>query len=111
MTINSRPFRGVIRPKISTMPRPKTEATAYLNIYKLTVEKKRLQDALQHMEERKCQIEQRLTSLYQEIEAIKVSIAPEEIMDSLEPKTIALAPTPKMTPKTTQGFETQFLEY
>jgi len=112
MTINSRPFRGLIRPKISTMPRPKTEATAYLNIYKLTVEKKRLQDELQHMEERKGQIEQRLRSLYQEIEAIQASIAPEETIDSLEPPTtIALAPTPQTTPKTTQGFETQFLEY
>jgi len=89
------------------MPRPKTEATAYLNIYKLTVEKKRLQDELKHMEERKSQIEHRLTSLYQEIETIKASIVTDEESDPSLPTTIALAPTPRNT----QGFDTQFLEY
>ncbi|MFZ9736380.1 MAG: hypothetical protein ACO3EZ_00035 [Prochlorotrichaceae cyanobacterium] len=103
MSINgSSPFRGLIRPKISTMPRQKTEATAYLSIYKLSVEKKRLEDELQHLETRKVQIEQRLTALHQDIETIKASV-PEQPPSNP-------APQPP-SPKHHQGFETIFLEY
>jgi chromosome segregation ATPase len=102
MSINgSTPFRGLIRPKISTMPRQKTEATTYLSIYKLSVEKKRLEDELQHLESRKAQIEQRLTTLHQDIAALKASVPegqppqPPSIQQALKD----------------QGFETLFLEY
>lgn len=102
MSINgSSPFRGLIRPKISTMPRQKTEATTYLSIYKLSVEKKRLEDELLHLEARKAQIEQRLTTLHQDIAALKASV-PE---DQPSPST-ALQKSLK-----NQGFETLFLEY
>ena len=111
MSINSRPFRGQIRPKISTMPRPQSESTAYLEIYKLTVEKKRLQDELQHISERKVQIEQRLIALHKEIDHIQGTIATEETIDSLD---IPVAPEPAklpQKPRPTEGFDTQFLEY
>ncbi|MBD0266844.1 MAG: hypothetical protein ICV77_00985 [Cyanobacteria bacterium Co-bin8] len=52
-----------ILPKISTLPRQRTEAAHYLDMYKLTVEKKRLQQELQSLEERQQQIKQRLEEL------------------------------------------------
>jgi hypothetical protein len=103
MSINARPFRGLIRPKISTMPRQKTEATAYLGIYKLSVEKKRLEDELQHLEARKGQIEQRLVIIHQDIAALKASVPDSEPLPSAD------RPEPVLPQH--QGFETLFLEY
>lgn len=54
---------GKIFPKISTLPRQHTEASHYLDLYKLTVEKKRLQTELQNLEERRQRIQQRLTEI------------------------------------------------
>lgn len=51
------------RPKVSTMPRPQTEATAYLNLYKLAIEKKRLQTELDSIEQRRHSIQKRLSLL------------------------------------------------
>ena len=51
------------RPRLSTMPRPKTEAAAYLNLYKLTIEKKRLEHELETIEVRRRGIEKRLAFL------------------------------------------------
>lgn len=102
MSINgSSPFRGLIRPKISTMPRQKTESTTYLSIYKLSVEKKRLEDELQHLEARKAQIEQRLTTLHQDIATLKASVPEDQAVPT---------PSPQKLLKE-QGFETIFLEY
>jgi hypothetical protein len=52
-----------ISAKISTMPRPKTEAAAHLEMYKLLVEKQRLQQELQTIEQRRQQILDRLSVL------------------------------------------------
>ncbi len=40
------------RPKVSTLPRQKIEASAYLDIYKLVSEKKRPQQELAQVEQR-----------------------------------------------------------
>lgn len=61
--MNRRPLRGVIRPKASNIPRRKTAATAYLEAYKLAVEKERLQRELATLEDRKQQILQRLSQI------------------------------------------------
>lgn len=58
-----RPCTGSIRPKFSTMPRQKTEASTYLDLYKLALEKKRLQQDLQNIEKRRQQILKRLAIL------------------------------------------------
>ena len=63
-----------ILPKISTMPRQKTEATAYLELYKLEVEKKRLQQELQTMKIRRQQIEQRLSALETQINSVEKTV-------------------------------------
>lgn len=55
--------KGRIHPKISTMPRQQSEAAAFLDIYKLVIEKKRLQQELESMDQRRQQILTRLTVL------------------------------------------------
>ncbi len=65
--------QGQIRPKISTMPRQKTEAAAYLDIYKLVNEKTRLQHELQTLEERRDRIQTRLEELKPQIADLEQS--------------------------------------
>lgn len=55
--------QGKIFPKISTLPRQRTEAAHYLDMYKLTAEKKRLQQELQSLEQRSQRIQQRLLEI------------------------------------------------
>lgn len=62
------------RPKISTMPRPQTEAAAFLDIYKLVVEKKRLQAELESMDGRRQQIGDRLAVLETQITHMEASV-------------------------------------
>ena len=57
------PNRGQIRPKFSSMPRQQSEAAAFLDSYKLTVEKKRLQQELNSLNQRRDQILQRLAAI------------------------------------------------
>ena len=57
------PNRGQIRPKFSSMPRQQSEAAAFLDSYKLTVEKKRLQQELTSLNQRRDQILQRLATI------------------------------------------------
>jgi len=63
--------RRIIRPKISTMPRQKNQATAYLQIYQLAVEKKRLQEELQAIENRKFNISKRLETIVEQIDLLE----------------------------------------
>lgn len=52
-------------PKISTMPRPATEAAQYLDMYKLTVEKTRLEQELEYIDGRRQQLCDRLAEIEQ----------------------------------------------
>jgi len=58
---------GQIRPKISSMPRQQSEDNACLEVYKLVVERKRLQQELDGMEQRKVQLQKRIALLEQDI--------------------------------------------
>lgn len=58
---------GQIRPKISNMPRQQSEDQACLEVYKLVVERKRLQHELDRLERRKAQIQNRIRLLETEI--------------------------------------------
>ncbi|MGB3493075.1 MAG: hypothetical protein WBA57_10130 [Elainellaceae cyanobacterium] len=62
------PIRSSIRPKISTMPRQPSEAASFLDVYKLVVEKKRLQQELGSIDIRRDQIQSRLGVLEQQIQ-------------------------------------------
>jgi len=67
------PSQTPIRPKVSTMPRQKTEAAAYLDIYKLVTERKRLEQELDVLEQRRERILQRLDVLAQQTQALEAS--------------------------------------
>ena len=99
--------QGPIRPKISTMPRQRTEASVYLDVYKLVVERKRLQQELQKIEQRSHQIHQRMAQLDQQI------IEQEAILQQMRTGT---APSVPSHPQPTQAaqpeaFDMLFLEY
>ncbi|MDJ0556438.1 MAG: hypothetical protein QNJ68_18760 [Microcoleaceae cyanobacterium MO_207.B10] len=58
--------RGKIIPKLSSMPRQRSEATTYLTVYKNVVEKERLKKELENLERRCNQIKERLAILDEE---------------------------------------------
>lgn len=97
---------GAIRPKISTMPRPKTEAAAFLDLYKLSVEKKRLQQELQALEVRRQQIGDRLSALDSQIATLETRV--EALREQEEPASRAL---PGLAHPIPESFDMVFLEY
>ncbi len=62
------PYRGKIRPKLSSMPVQRSEARVHLNVYKLAVEKERLEQELRNLETRREQLRERLGTLNNQIE-------------------------------------------
>ncbi|NMF85320.1 gas vesicle protein [Nodosilinea sp. P-1105] len=59
-----------IYPKVSTLPRQRTEADHYLDMYKLTVEKKRIQQELENMNQRRQRLLARLADIEQQTEGL-----------------------------------------
>ncbi|MEH1941647.1 MAG: hypothetical protein V7L01_15705 [Nostoc sp.] len=57
------PNRRQIPAKFSTMPPQRSQATAYLNAYKMMLEKERLEEELEKLEARRHQIQERLAIL------------------------------------------------
>ncbi|MDX2244018.1 MAG: hypothetical protein NW224_25355 [Leptolyngbyaceae cyanobacterium bins.302] len=106
-----RPHRSQspIRPQISTMPRPQTEAAAYLNIYKLVTERKRLEQELELLNQRRDRISQRLEVLQQQTSALEDSV--HQIRDQayrpvLKPEAVSTS-----TATSESQFDTFYLEY
>ena len=103
-----------IHPKVSTMPRQQSESSHYLSIYKLTVEKKRLQQELDSLEKRRDRIQDRLTTLEQEMvilnnQAQTLGAASATSQPSLsEPNSIVYPPTAS---ETTDPYKTVTLDY
>jgi chaperonin cofactor prefoldin len=102
------PAKGEIRPKISTMPRQKTEAAAYLNIYKLTIEKKRLQQELDSLEERRQHLQKRLALITSQVTELEKNAQDLRIPS---PSTPLLPTQPQNSTTDSAGFNTLFLEY
>ncbi|TVQ07664.1 MAG: hypothetical protein EA368_13615 [Leptolyngbya sp. DLM2.Bin27] len=71
MSIKRAPRRSF--PKISTMPRPATEAAQYLDLYKLTVEKTRLEQELEYIDSRRQQLCDRLAEINQETATLEAT--------------------------------------
>jgi hypothetical protein len=113
-----RSHRGHIPPKISTMPRQQTEAAAYLDIYKLVIEKKRLQQELGGMDERRQQICDRLALLEQHITALEqaahqvrdAEAKPARLPDAVAKPLSSPKPTKPFT-NPSPTFDTLFLDY
>lgn len=95
-----------IRQKVSTLPRQKTEASAYLDIYKLVSEKKRLQQELEQVEQRRDRILKRLEALESQVLGL------EQIAQQLRLNPGSLSPPITPTkPGQPDTFNTFFLEY
>ena len=87
------------RPKLrTTLPRPTTETAAYLNLYKLTIEKKRLEHELESIDVRRHRIQKRLTFLSSQVAELDRSA------------TCKSLPTREAAPDSAI-FNTLFLEY
>lgn len=93
--------RPKISTKISTMPRPQTEATADLNLYKLAIEKKRLQYELDSIDQRRHRIQKRLSFLESQVA---------EMQQSTHAAAPKLAPVAKNSAPDS-ALSTLFLEY
>ncbi len=101
-----RPSQGQIRPKVSTLPRQTTEAAAYLDIYKLVNERKRLQQELEMLEQRRDRIQQRLTTIESQVEQLEQTTR--RLRDSIPLEANLARPTEAIA---AANFNTLFLEY
>lgn len=101
---------GIIRPKVSTMPRNKTEASCQLELYKLITEKQRLNQELELVQQRTQQINQRLSVLNTQIGSTEKTI---QEMRGIVPEVstdITVTNDKKTFPKT-NNLSTFYLEY
>ena len=78
---NQRP-PSKIHPKVSTLPRQRTEAAHYLDLYKLTVEKKRIQQELENLEQRRARLYARLAEIDQATDRLSGLAGTIRIQDS-----------------------------
>ncbi|MGB3201319.1 MAG: hypothetical protein WBA99_10470 [Nodosilinea sp.] len=85
-----------IFPKVSTMPRQQTEAAQYLDMYKLTVEKKRLQQELEYIDERRQRLCDRLDEINRETEGLDAQAT--ILRQPAQPSTIAKPPGMNFAP-------------
>ncbi len=91
------------------MPRQQTEAAAFLDIYKLVIEKKRLQQELVDIEARRLQIGDRLALLDQQVTGLEGRV--QQMRGSAPAPLQAAPPKPTRSNSITTEFETLFLEY
>jgi uncharacterized protein YaaN involved in tellurite resistance len=102
--------RGRILPKISTMPRRASEASSYLDLYKLVIEKDRLQQELETIEHRKVQIHERLETLTQQIDGLKAKA--EELGQSTTPASLRDSSSAQESSQANGGdYKTVYLDY
>jgi len=95
MSIKRAPRRSF--PKISTMPRPATEAAQYLDMYKLTVEKTRLEQELEYIDSRRQQLCDRLAEINQETAKLDTTATnfrqPTQVRPATKPQGANFAPS------------------
>ncbi|MFM5889370.1 MAG: hypothetical protein ACKOQS_13950, partial [Dolichospermum sp.] len=65
---------GIIRAKVSTMPRNQSDASSQLELYKMVTEKQRIQRELCYIKERTIVLQQRLDVLNSQIEDTEKTI-------------------------------------
>jgi len=102
--------RRSIPPKISTIPRQQSESSDYLNLYQLAVEKQRLANELQTLEQRGYQIEKRLAVINRQMDQLKKNIPSPGATSASNPSLPGLNPTKKSSGRST-NYETFLLDY
>lgn len=105
------PNRAKIPPKLSTMPRQQTEAAILLDMYKLSTERRRLQQELENLELRKQQIGDRLNQLDHQVAQLDTTL---NTLRNAPPSQSSPAPKPATAAvqhSSSAPFNTLFLEY
>jgi hypothetical protein len=90
-----------IFPKISTLPRQRTEASHYLDMYKLTVEKKRIQQELDNINQKQEQLQSRLVEIDQQLQGLSdgaESLRSRRANPILQPRATLTNPAPSPCP-------------
>ncbi len=109
------------RSQISTMPRPKTQATAYLNAYKLTIEKQRLEQELASLQLRQQRVQKQLAFIDSQVAEIEKGVSqarsPQSRIPSIDHALTQALPSAKVVTAATgfspesKEFETMVVEY
>lgn len=111
------------RKHFSTMPRIRSEANTYLDLYKLQLEKQRLNCKLRGIEQQTLQIQQRLAQIETEMGVLQADINPanpvpptsESLPTAAYPRSTRPGQSPNsplpQTPDTPSNFKTLFVEY
>ncbi|UKP00205.1 gas vesicle protein [Nostoc sp. UHCC 0870] len=98
--------RGAIRPKITTMPRSKSESSHQLELYKLVTEQQRIKQELEFIEQRSVLLKQRLITLKTQIEDTEKNI---RFLRTSESGVPIVAQTKKVfEPNTYQAFDIEY---
>lgn len=85
--------RGLNRPKISTMPRIKSETSEQLKLYKMVSDRQRIQQEVKFMTERLEQLKQHLSDLDTQIQQTELSIQNLRQSPSDQTQTMRVTPT------------------
>ncbi|WP_242072115.1 gas vesicle protein [Nostoc sp. FACHB-110] len=99
--------RGIIRPKITTMPRNKSEASSQLELYKLVTERQRIKQELAFIEQRAILLKQRLGTLENQISNTEITI---KNLRNSEPK-FSQSVIPKIIFEPSSSYQTFEFEY
>lgn len=99
-----------IRPKITNLPRQQSEATSCLEVYKLVVERKRLQSELEKLNQRRTVVLKRLEVLNQQVADLEQHIQVARQPSVKRPPVTRPAQTLSQAAKK-QDFNTFTLEY
>jgi hypothetical protein len=101
--------------RISTMPRPNTEARGYLDGYQLAIEKARLEKELDLLEIRRSQIHRRLQQVSHSLEDINHNLPlAESQSQSTRPISDITQVSPQVSPQvstSTDAYQTFLLEF
>jgi hypothetical protein len=112
MTFSRPPSR--INLKVSTMPRQQSEAAQYLNAYKLSIEKKRLQLELDSLGQRRDRIQERLDGIERQLQTLED--AAQQYREPVGLSPLSSAPNSVIYPPSryqqdTEAFKTVTLDY
>jgi len=87
-----------IYPRVSTLPRRQTEAAHYLDMYKLTVEKTRIHQELENLEQRRQRLYTRLAEIDQQADGLGQLAGTLRLQDGQRYRPQTTHPLPTATP-------------
>lgn len=107
----SHPYQRSAHPKISSMPRQKSEATTHLEIYKMSVEKHRLQQELKNLKNREVRIKKRLEEIEKQSQKLMSEVKRSDSVEESSTEAKTEKESQFNSPKSAFDFEQVYLEY